>query len=47
MKNPVSKYIWWCPYHGFEHLNLILNGWREHECVYVGDEVWIKVSKWM
>lgn len=47
MKNPSHRYVWWAPYQQFEHLNLILNGWREHECVYADNEVWIKLSKVM
>jgi ribosome modulation factor len=47
IENIKSRYVWWCPYQGFEHLNLILNGWREHECVYVEDEMWIKLSRMM
>lgn len=47
MMNPKHCYIWWCPYQGLEHLNLILVGWCEHECVYADDEIWIKLSKVM
>ena len=47
IKNIKSRYVWWAPYQQFEHLNLILNGWREHECVYVENEMWIKLSKVM
>lgn len=39
------KLVYYCPYLGLEHLMLIRRGWQEHHCLFIDNEVWIKVSK--
>ncbi len=38
------RYVYYCPYYGLEHLMLIRQGWKEHHCLLIEGEVWIKVS---
>ena len=42
MKN---RFIEWCLYYGNEHLALIADGWKEENCVFADNAVWIKMSK--
>lgn len=38
-----KRYVWYAEYQGFEHLMLLLRGWKEHHCLYADGLVLIKL----
>ena len=42
MKNRIIE---WCLYYSDEHLALVALRWKEENCVYADNAIWIKMSK--
>ena len=37
------RYVYYAPYYGLEHLMLLKRGWKELHCIYIEDQVFIKM----
>lgn len=40
----MTRWAFYAPYQGLVHLMLLRRGWKEHHCIYVNDEVLVKLT---